>query len=116
MDATPEESWLLTVAARSRIRAEHPCVARPRIKVCIAQLIKGENMSITAKARVTGKTPNTDGQTNLNFGANYVSGLNQEWAKYTPILNITMVVLDSVAENFEVGQAFTLTFTPEVSS
>lgn len=70
-------------------------------------------MAITAKAKVTSKTPNTDGQTNLNFGADYSDDRNKEWAKYTPILNITMVVLDSVAENFELGQAFTLTFTPE---
>lgn len=69
-------------------------------------------MNITAKAKVTSKTPNTEGQMNLNFGADYSDDRNKEWAKYTPILNVTMVVLDSVAENFELGQSFTLTFTP----
>ena len=70
-------------------------------------------MNTTAKIKVTSKTPNTDGQTNLNFGADYSDDRNKEWAKYTPIINVTMVVLDSVAEHFYVGQPFTLTFTPE---
>lgn len=70
-------------------------------------------MNITAKIKVTGKTPVTDGQTNLNFQADYSNDRNKEWAKYTPALSLGMSVLDSVAENFEVGQAFTLTFIPE---
>ena len=70
-------------------------------------------MSITAKIKVTGKTPHPDGQTSLNFGADYSDDRNKEWSKYTPALSVGMAVLDSVAEHFEVGQAFTLTFIPE---
>ena len=74
-------------------------------------------MNTTAKIKVTGKTPVTDGQTILNFGPDYLTdegkAQNKEWAKYTPALSLGMTVLDSVAEHFEVGQAFTLTFSPE---
>jgi hypothetical protein len=70
-------------------------------------------MNTTAKIKVTGKTPVTDGQTILNFGADYADDRNKEWSKYTPALSLGMTVLDSVAERFELGQSFTLTFTPE---
>jgi hypothetical protein len=74
-------------------------------------------MSITAKIKVTGKTPVTDGQTTLNFLPDYLTdegkAQNKEWAKYTPCLQLSMTVLDSIAEQFEPGQPFTLTFTPE---
>lgn len=70
-------------------------------------------MAITAKIRVSSKTPQGDGQTSLNFFADYEDGRNKEWAKYTPALSLGMTVLDSVAERFEVGQAFTLTFEAE---
>ena len=72
-------------------------------------------MNTTAKIKVTGKTHTTDGQTGLTFGADYVTGgdRNKEWAKYTPVITVMMTVLDSVAEHFELGQSFTLTFTPE---
>jgi hypothetical protein len=70
-------------------------------------------MNTTAKIRLTGKTAVTDGQTILNFSPDYAPGRNKEWAKYTPALSLGMTVLDSVAERFELGQSFTLTFTPE---
>lgn len=69
--------------------------------------------SITAKVRVQSKTPLSDGQTVLNINADYADERNKEWAKYTPALGLTMTVLDSVAERFDVMQTFTLTFTPE---
>ena len=70
-------------------------------------------MDVNAKVKVNRKTPIGDGQTTLVFGVDYSDDRNKEWAKFTPILNLSLVVLDSVAGNFEVGQPFTLTFTPE---
>jgi len=70
-------------------------------------------MNTTAKIKVTVKNPVSDGQTSLTFGADYADDRNKEWAKYTPGLTVMMTVLDSVAERFEVGQAYTLTFSPE---
>lgn len=72
-------------------------------------------MSVTAKIKVTGKTPISDNQTTLIFGVDYSDDRNKEWARFTPILNLSLVVLDSVAEQFDLGQPFTLTFTPEVA-
>jgi len=64
----------------------------------------------TVKVFVSGKTVNGNGETNLSFTADYNDGANKEWAKYTPSLSITMVVLDEVAEGIEYGDKFTGTF------
>lgn len=68
---------------------------------------------MSAKVRLNSKLSTNDGQTNLSFGADYMDGRNKEWSKYTPILTIGMVVLDSVAEQLETGQTFTLIFSPD---
>ena len=76
---------------------------------------------VTAKIKVTGKTPfkiRKDGedvldQVGLGFNADYDDGRNKEWSKYTPAISVTMTVKPEVAEHFEMGQAFTLTFTPD---
>ena len=67
-------------------------------------------MSITAKIICHRKESVGDGQTVLGFGPDYDDGRNKEWSKYTPSLSLSMQVLDSVAEHFSMGQAFTLTF------
>ncbi len=69
-------------------------------------------MQITAKIKVTTKSDVNDGQVNLGFNADYADDRNKEWAKYTPALSLSMAVLESVADHFEVGQSFTLTFDP----
>lgn len=72
--------------------------------------------AITAKVFLSSKSPAGDGQTTLAFSADYADGANKEWAKYTPSLGITMVVLDEVAEQFgEYGAKFTLTFEPNAA-
>lgn len=75
------------------------------------------NTTITAKVRVNTVTLHGDGQSvGIGLGANYRADdnlINQEWAKYTPALSISMTVKAEVAENFPLGQAFLLTFTPE---
>lgn len=81
-------------------------------------------MSVTAKVRVNSVTPCESGtadarvvdQVAVTIGTHYREGdneINQEWAKYTPALSLTMTVKPEVAEAFPVGQAFLLTFTPE---
>ena len=72
--------------------------------------------SVTAKVRVHTVTPCGIDQTSIGLSAHYRDGdneINQEWAKYTPSLSLTMTVKPEVAEVFPVGQAFLLTFTPE---
>lgn len=68
-------------------------------------------MATTAKIVCTGKTPAVDGeQVQLNFQPDYEDGRNKEWARYTPALSLVMSVKPEVAEQFEQGQRFTLTF------
>lgn len=67
----------------------------------------------TAKITCTAKGPAGEGQKRLGFSADYANGANAEWAKWTPVFSQTMVVLDPVAERFEVGQHITLLFTEQ---
>jgi hypothetical protein len=70
-------------------------------------------MGITAKVKVSNKAPAYEGVTSLAFQPDYADDRNKEWAAATPTLSLAMTVKDSVAEHFELGQAFTLTFEPE---
>jgi len=65
---------------------------------------------ITAVASVYTKKDAGNGQTALSFGADYADERNKAWAKYTPGLSLQMTVLDSVAEQFEQGGRYLLTF------
>jgi hypothetical protein len=69
-------------------------------------------MAITAKVAVARKDSVGSGETDLVFSADYADGRNKEWAKYTPSLELRMRVLDSVAEQFNPGQPFVITFEP----
>lgn len=69
--------------------------------------------NITAKIKLTSKGESSDGQVQLNFGADYADDRNKEWARWTPGLSLTMGLKGAVADQFEVGKAYTLTFTPE---
>lgn len=64
----------------------------------------------TAVATLYTKGESRDGQTQLNFNADYSDELNKEWSKYTPALSVSMTVLDSVADNFLQGKQYLLTF------
>lgn len=68
--------------------------------------------AITARAKCGNKTPYTD-QVSLSFYADYNDERNKEWSKYTPALSVSMTVIPEVAEHFEVGKNYTLTFTPD---
>jgi hypothetical protein len=64
----------------------------------------------TAVVSLYTKSESRDGQTQLNFSADYSDELNKEWSKYTPALSIGMTVIDSVAERFLQGKRYLVTF------
>lgn len=65
---------------------------------------------ITAVASLYTKGDVMDGQVALVFCADYADERNKAWAKYTPGLTVNMTVLDSVADQFEQGGRYLLTF------
>lgn len=70
---------------------------------------------ITAVANLTSKR-DIDGageQVQLGFNADYNDERNKEWARYTPGLSVTMTVIGSVAENFDLGGRYLLTFVKQ---
>lgn len=73
-------------------------------------------MSITAKIICQRKTETGEGaerQASVSFFPDYADGRNKEWSLYTPALSLSMTLKGDVADRFETGQAYTLTFTPE---
>lgn len=65
---------------------------------------------ITAVATLQVKGESNSGQTPLAFSADYNDERYKEWAKYTPALSVQMHVTDAVAEKFELGGRYLLTF------
>jgi len=73
-------------------------------------------MDVTAKVTCNTKTESGEGeqrQVVVNFLPDYADGRNKEWSLYTPCLSLSMTLKGSVADQFEPGKAYTLTFTPE---
>lgn len=70
-----------------------------------------ENVQITAKVKCTRRQPASEGQTWLEFAADYDDGRNKEWAKFTPAFSVSTTVKNEVAERFELDEAYTVTFT-----
>jgi hypothetical protein len=71
-----------------------------------------QHAAVTAKVECTRRTPGYNDSVMLSFGPDYQSGRNAEWAEATPSLSLQMTVKASVAENFELGSSYTLTFEP----
>ena len=69
-------------------------------------------MSVTAKVRVFKSAAYND-DVRLDFTADYNGDRNKDWAAATPVLSLMMYVKPEVAERFEHGAAYTLTFEPE---
>lgn len=69
---------------------------------------------IVAVANLQSVTPpeisNDSEQHVLSFYADYNDERNKEWSKYTPAFNATMTVIPSVAEKFEPGARYLVTF------
>lgn len=66
-------------------------------------------MKVTAKAQLNTKGDGTQAAT-LSFGPDYQDGRNAEWAAATPSLSINMTVKGDVADFFEQGGKYTVTF------
>jgi len=64
----------------------------------------------TAKVVVESRVEHGD-QVSLQFRPDYEQGRNAEWAEATPALSLGMTVKGEVAEEVEVGDAWTLTFS-----
>lgn len=64
----------------------------------------------TAVATLSTKGASNAGQTQLSFNADSNDERNKAWAKYTPALSVIMHVTDAVAEQFEQGARYLLTF------
>lgn len=71
---------------------------------------------ITAKIKCTSKVyagmANDEELSRLEFTPDYRDGRNAEWAAATPSLSLCMTVRGAVADRFEVGTCYTLTFEP----
>jgi hypothetical protein len=73
-------------------------------------------MNITAKIVCNNKQEAGEGDdrtVNVSFNADYADNRNREWTRWTPGLSLTMGLRGAVADRFEVGKAYTLTFAPE---
>lgn len=72
---------------------------------------------ITAKIQCLNKIDQVSGTEHVNstvtFGPNYADGRNAEWAAATPNLSLSLVVRGDVADRFESGKCYTLTFEPD---
>lgn len=74
-------------------------------------------MATTAKILVSNKTESGEGdarQASVSFYADYADGRNKEWSLATPSLSMTMTLKGPVADQFEIGKRYTLTFTEDV--
>lgn len=69
--------------------------------------------NVTAKIKVTNMSSPVGDQQTITFSPDYEDERNKEWAKFTPALSLSMTVKEEVAKNFHLGQAYTLTFSPE---
>lgn len=71
---------------------------------------------VTAKIVCQSKTETGEGddrQATVTFAPDYADGRNAEWARWTPGLSLTIGLRGSVADRFEQGKPYTLTFTEE---
>lgn len=64
----------------------------------------------TAVATLSTKQASGNGLVALFFQADYNDERNKEWSKYTPALGVNMSVREDVAEQFEQGARYLLTF------
>lgn len=69
--------------------------------------------TVTAKVKVWTKNENGEGdgrQATVTFGPDYADGRNKEWSLYTPSITLTMLLKGDVADKFQLGKSYTLTF------
>ncbi len=71
---------------------------------------------VTAKVVCNSKQENGQGENRVvkvRFTADYADDRNKEWAVNTPSLSLEMDLKGDVADRFEPGSRFLLTFQPE---
>lgn len=71
---------------------------------------------VTAKVSVQNKSERGEGDDReviVNFIPDYNDGRNKEWARFTPAMNFQMTMKGAVADQFNVGDAYTLQFVKE---
>jgi hypothetical protein len=71
---------------------------------------------VTAKVHCQSKTESGEGdnrQVVVTFLPDYADGRNKEWSRYTPALSLSLTLKGEVADRFEPGKAYTLTFAEE---
>lgn len=71
---------------------------------------------ITAKIKVLSKSASGEGddrQVAVSFLPDYADGRNQEWSRWTPAMSLSMTLKGAVADQFEVGDTFTLQFVKD---
>jgi hypothetical protein len=71
-------------------------------------------VAVTAKVKVSSRTV-MDDEVQLGFMADYDDGRNREWAKFTPGMSITTRMKKEVAEYFQLGDSFVLSFEKETA-
>lgn len=69
-------------------------------------------MKVTAKTTLSHVADDWGGNKSLHFSPDYLDGRNAEWAAATPALSLQMTVKPEVADLFEGGGKYTLTFEP----
>lgn len=76
------------------------------------------SQNITAKVICQAKIESGEDdqrQVTVSFLPDYADDRNKEWSLYTPALSLSMTLKGAVADQFQPGQPYTLTFTPEES-
>lgn len=68
--------------------------------------------AVTAKVECTSRSVGYNDSVSLSFSPDYHDGRNKEWAEATPSLSFQMTVKASVAEHFQQGGKYTVTFEP----
>jgi len=68
--------------------------------------------AVTAKVKCSAKGAGYSDTVGVEFLPDYQDGRNAEWAEATPSLSFKMNVKSAVAEHFEVGGKYTVTFEP----
>lgn len=69
-------------------------------------------MKVTAKFKVASKLE-AGGQVHLKFFPDYNDERNKAWAPFTPSGEVSLTVIQSVGDLFEIGDNFLVEFTRE---
>ena len=66
---------------------------------------------VTPRSVVWAKYDVNDTMTHVSFGPDYAKGANAEWAESTPGFNLAITMKREIADRFEVGGHYEISFT-----